>query len=105
MIFGDLYSKAALVEQGVTPLMFYDAASRLIKTELPNGTFSKVTFDAWKQFHFDVNDSVKDSDWYKKRITLPNNNPEKQSALKSEMHDNTPSYIVLDTLGRPTLGH
>ena len=38
-----------LVETGVTPIMYYDAAGRLIKTEMPDGTFSKVEFDSWKQ--------------------------------------------------------
>ncbi len=95
---------AELVESGVTPIMFYDAASRLIKTELPNGTFSKVIFDAWKEFHFDVNDTVKDSQWYAKRITLADSNPEKKAAQKTEIHDNTPSCVITDTLGRPTLG-
>src|SRR5476649_266274 len=38
-----------LVELGVTPLLYYDAMSRLIKTVMPDATFSKTEFDAWKQ--------------------------------------------------------
>ena len=38
-----------LVETGVTPVMYYDAVGRLIKTDMPDGTFSKVEFDSWKQ--------------------------------------------------------
>jgi RHS repeat-associated protein len=92
------------VEQGVSPIIYYDGAGRNIKTELPNGTFTKVVFDAWKQETFDVNDTIKDSLWFKERIVLPNSNPEFKAAKKSEVHYDTPSIIVLDTLGRPTLG-
>lgn len=95
---------AELVESGVTPVMYYDAASRLIKTELPNGTFSKVAFDTWKEYYFDVNDTVLESTWYSQRIALVNSDPEKKAALKTEIHANTPSCSILDTLGRPTLG-
>ncbi len=34
-----------LVEWGVTPVLRYDALGRLIRTDLPNGTFSRVEFD------------------------------------------------------------
>src|SRR5581483_8404703 len=36
-----------LVERGVTPIITYDAIGRVIRTDLPNGTFTKVVFDAW----------------------------------------------------------
>ncbi len=94
----------AWVEQGVSPIIYYDGAGRSVKTEFPNGTFIKVEFDAWKQFSYDPNDTVKDSAWYKERIALADNHPEKKAAQKSEVHYNTPSCLVTDTLGRPTLG-
>ncbi len=94
----------ALVESGVTPTLFYDALGRLIKTEMPDDTFSKVAFDAWKQINFDANDTVEDSDWYAHRMTLLNNDPQRQAAEKAKVHHGTPSYLFLDTLGRPTLG-
>lgn len=92
------------VERGVSSTIYYDGAGRNVKTEMPNGTFTKVVFDAWKQETFDVNDTIKDSQWYKERIILPNSNSEFKAAKKSEIHHATPSIIVLDTLGRPTLG-
>lgn len=95
---------AGLVETGVTPILFYDAAGRVIKTELPNGTLTKVEFDAWKQYSYDMNDTIKDSEWYAERIALADNNAEKKAALKAEIHYNTPTCIILDTLGRPALG-
>ncbi|MGV8964506.1 MAG: SpvB/TcaC N-terminal domain-containing protein, partial [Candidatus Saccharimonadaceae bacterium] len=91
------------VEQGISSTLYYDGAGRNIKTELPNGTFTKVIFNSWKRYSFDVNDTVKDSDWYKQRMVLGNGDPEKKAALQTEFHYNTPSCIVLDTLGRPTL--
>lgn len=85
------------VEQGVSPILYYDGAGRNVKTELPNGTFTKVVFDAWKQYSYDVNDTVEESIWKTK--------PENAAAyLKTKSHADTPSIIVLDTLGRPTLG-
>ncbi|MEJ7805950.1 MAG: LamG domain-containing protein, partial [Telluria sp.] len=34
------------VEEAVTPLMYYDAVGRLMRTEMPDGTFSRVVFSA-----------------------------------------------------------
>jgi RHS repeat-associated protein len=93
----------AWVERGVSPIMYYDGMGRNVRTELPNGTFTKVEFDAWKQITYDTNDTVLDSNWYKQRKDLPSNNPEKKAADKAALHHNTPSVIFLDTLGRPTL--
>ena len=97
-----------LVETGVTPIMYYDAAGRLIKTEMPDGTFSKVTFDSWKQAVHDANDTVKDSDWYLKRTdnTRPDfisDVKEQQAAAKAVKHFDTPGMMHFDTLGRPIL--
>ncbi|MBP9881834.1 MAG: hypothetical protein KBF32_00435 [Chitinophagales bacterium] len=92
-----------LVEAGVTPVMFYDAVGRLIKTKMPDDTFSKVEFDSWRQMIYDANDTVKDSDWYTKRIGLPANDPEREAAVKAAAHYNTASQLHFDTLGRPVL--
>jgi RHS repeat-associated protein len=92
-----------LVETGVTPIMYYDAMGRLVKTEMPDGTFSKVEFDSWKQIIYDANDTVKDSDWYTKRMALTAGDPEITAAEKAATHYNTPSQLHFDTLGRPVL--
>lgn len=92
-----------LVETGVSPTLFYDSMGRLVRTELPDGTFTKVEFDAWKQYTYDTNDTVIDSNWYLERMALPDNNPEKKAAIKAELHYDTPSCMVQDTLGRPIL--
>ncbi len=61
--------EAALVETGMTPVIHYDPAGRIIKTDFPNGTFSKVEFNAWFYRGYDVNDTVRDVDckWYTDR--------------------------------------
>jgi RHS repeat-associated protein len=102
-----------LVETGVTPILYYDSLGRLIKTELPDKTFTKVKFDAWKQTSYDQNDTVKDSQWYTDRINnliiaeliAAGKDPakEKEAAQKSDKHHGTPITIHLDTLGRPIL--
>lgn len=106
-----------LVETGVTPVMYYDATGRLIKTEMPDDTFSKVEFDSWKQQSFDANDTILDSKWHRERIhNLINDEledegkdpaKEKAAAQKAAVHYNTPSTIHLDNLGRPfcTIAH
>ncbi|CAN5793742.1 hypothetical protein BH11BAC3_BH11BAC3_12900 [soil metagenome] len=93
-----------LVEQGVTPIITYDAAGRVIRTDMPDGTFSKVEFDAWMQKTYDQNDTVVDSDWYKKRKINPDpaiaSPGEIKAAEKALLHYNTPTISYLDSLGR-----
>jgi len=102
-----------LVESGVTPLMYYDAPGRLIKTELPDGTFSRTEFDSWKQVIFDPNDTVLESSWYKNRsnhlidaeLLAAGKDPDKEkfAAEQAAKHANTPVTQHFDTLGRPIL--
>lgn len=102
-----------LVESGVTPLMYYDAPGRLIKTKLPDGTLSRTEFDSWKQVIFDPNDTVLESDWYKNRSThlidaellAAGKDPDKEkfAADQATKHANTPTTQYFDTLGRPIL--
>jgi RHS repeat-associated protein len=99
-----------LVERGVTPIIYYDSAGRVIKTELPDGSFSKVEFDSWKQLAYDQNDTVLESTWYTDRINGLLNDEfiqdgkdpvkEKEAAQKAAAHANTPAIIYFDSLGR-----
>jgi RHS repeat-associated protein len=93
-----------MAELGVTAILHYDPLSRVIQTDYPNKTFSKVEFSPWLQKTFDANDTVAQSDWYKFRITTPDPaiaTPEEISAAqKAFLHNNTPSLAHLDTLGR-----
>ncbi|MCC6463227.1 MAG: hypothetical protein IT260_22350 [Saprospiraceae bacterium] len=93
--------EAELVELGFTPVLYYDALGRLIRTEQPNGAFSKVEFDAWMQRAWDENDTVKDSRWYMERIN--GQGSEKDAALKAEICHGTPTVTHIDSLGRAFL--
>lgn len=101
---------AQLVETGVTPILYYDAVGRQIKTILPDGTLTKVEFDSWKQLRFDQNDTVLDPDcnWYLRRTDTTRTDfisgpKEQQAAIKAAVHASTPSSVYLDSLGRPIL--
>jgi RHS repeat-associated protein len=100
-------SEDALVETGFTPLLYYDAVGRNIKTELPNGTFTKEKFDVWHSKSYDANDTVKDSQWYIDRSSPdPNvisepNNPKERAAWLAAKHHNTPATVHTDSLGNP----
>ena len=43
---------------GVSPVLFYDPAERIVATLHPNHTYEKVVFDPWQQTTCDVNDTV-----------------------------------------------
>lgn len=106
-----------LRESGVTPVLHYDAAGRLVKTEMPDDTFTSVEYDSWMQKSFDQNDNCAKSKWYTGRITGSINailtregkDPvkEKEAADKTAIHDNTPSVAHTDSLGRTfyTIAH
>ncbi|CAN5844879.1 hypothetical protein BH18ACI4_BH18ACI4_08570 [soil metagenome] len=100
-------------ETGITPVLYYDAPGRLVRTEFPDGSYSRVDFSPWYVSSFDANDTAfetepaRPSDWYKRRIdpTHPrfaefNNPQDRRAAELVEMHANTPSVTHLDSLGR-----
>jgi RHS repeat-associated protein len=118
--------------EGVSPVIFYDPVGRTVIILHPDNTFEKVVFDNWKQIAYDVNDTVlldprTDSDiasfvskyfesqpetwqtWYQKRLTgvLSTDEDEKNAAIKTESHGNTPTISYFDSLGRSfmTLQH
>jgi RHS repeat-associated protein len=103
-------------EYGVTPVMYYDAPGRLIRTELPNGSFSRIEFSPWHVHSFDPNDTAfdpvngKHSDWYQRRTDPAHprfqefeNPANKRAAKLIEAHANTPSITILDSLGRDVI--
>jgi len=98
-----------LREYGVTPIIHYDPLTRVIRTDMPDGTFSKVEFTAWNQESRDKNDTVLESDWYAEKGSpdpnMPNEptDPEERAAYLAARHANTPQLVHLDTLGRTFL--
>lgn len=114
--FSDTYEyedEEDLVQVGVTPILYYDAAGRNIRTELPNKTFTKVEFDAWHTKEYDTNDTVLESDWYQDLLThhaailngsTEPTDPELRAAWLTKEHANTPSVMHMDCLGRTIYG-
>jgi hypothetical protein len=47
------------LQVGVSPVLFYDPAERVIATLHPNHSYEKVVFDPWQQTTWDVNDTVR----------------------------------------------
>ncbi len=119
-----------MTDTGVTPILFYDPAERVVATLHPNHTWEKVVFDPWQQATWDVNDTVlldpktdeevKDfflrlpeadywPTWHAQRIagnfgaTPVQQLAEKQAAEKTAKHAGTPTVAYLDTLGRTFL--
>ena len=102
-------SEPAIVETGVTPVLHYDALDRLVRTDLPDGTFSRVEFATWEQRSFDQDDTVLESAWYADRGSpdpagSEPANSEKRAAWLSAKHADTPSVEYLDAQGRPFYG-
>jgi RHS repeat-associated protein len=114
--FTDSHSFEEPLEVGVTPIMYYDSAGRLTRTESPDGSFSRVEFSPWHVSSFDANDTAfnadpsQQSDWYKRR-TEPahprfadfNSLGNQRAAELTQIHVNTPTQVFLDSLGRDVI--
>ena len=86
----------------VNTVMHYDPLGRLIRTDFPDGSFSKVAFDAWKQENWDRNDTVLESEWYLTMQSSSQENEQRAASLAGA-HAETPQVIDFDVLGRPFL--
>lgn len=85
---------------GVTPVLHYDPLGRVVRTDLPDGSFSKTAFDGWVEIGYDPNDTVRDSWWYAQAVGSAD--PlQVDAAAKAAAHDGTPGAKHLDGLGRP----
>ena len=95
-------------EVGVTPIIYYDAAGRAVRTELPDGTVNRVAFSPWFVRTFDANDTVLESQWFLDRGGHPGwvetteapTDPGQRAAFLAKIHANTPAETHLDSLGR-----
>lgn len=103
--------EARLVHWGVTPILRRDPLGRVVRTDNPDGTFSRVEFDPWRQATWDESDTLLESGngWYEDRerpgrdlSRLPSD-PEQRAAALAAEHAGTPTVAHLDTLGRPVL--
>ncbi|AEE53362.1 SpvB/TcaC N-terminal domain-containing protein [Haliscomenobacter hydrossis] len=95
-------------EVGVTPVIYYDAAGRTVRTEMPDGTFSRVEFSPWHFQAYDANDTVLESQWFVDQggdhawITQPpeSPSPRQRATYLATIHANTSAETHLDSLGR-----
>lgn len=87
---------------GVTPILYYDAAGRLIRTEAPDGSYSRVAFTPWFMATWDASDTVEPNNaWYVRHIN--GTAEQRQAARLAEHHANTPTVTHLDSLGREVI--
>ena len=103
-------------EVGVTPVIYYDAVGRTVRTEMPDGSFSRVEFSPWHVKSYDPNDTAfnadptQRSDWYRRRMdpTHPQfaefNTAENTRCRKSDRSARRyPALTILDSLGRDVI--
>jgi len=86
---------------GEAQVFLYDPLGRLVRTEYPDGTLSRVEFDAWREESWDQNDTVLESAWLTEK--LGGTDAERRAAQLAMGHANTPEIRHLDALGRPFL--
>jgi len=103
-------------EAGLVRILYYDAPGRLIRTEMADGTFSRVEFSPWHVKTFDQNDTATASDWYATRNQLDVESglpvdvmgritatPEQRTGWLMARHRDTPGLMLLDSLGRDVI--
>ena len=120
------------VRIGVSPVLFYDPAGRVIATLHPDHSYEKVVFDPWQQTDYDVNDTCAprnaqtgdprtDPDiggfvaeyfktqpatwetWRAQRVGGALGAHEQDAAHRAAAHADTPITTHFDALGRPFL--
>lgn len=86
---------------GVATTIFYDAVGRVIRTEAPDGSFSRVAFSPWQMATYDHNDTLADpgNAWLARMRASPLP-AERRAAQLAAAHAGTPALTVLDSLGR-----
>ena len=92
-------------EVGVTPVLYYDAAGQLIRTEMPDGSISRVGYSPWYVAHFDANDTVQDvgNAWYARHTGAQATPAQLRAAQGAAVHAATPALSWLDSLGRDVI--
>jgi RHS repeat-associated protein len=110
---------------GVSSILCYDPAERVVATIHPNHTYEKVVFDPWRQENWDGNDTVLQADpkadpdvggfferlpdreyfptWYTQRVGGGLGPQEQDAANKAAAHAKTPTIVYVDSLARTVL--
>ncbi|WP_328418428.1 hypothetical protein OG470_32485 [Micromonospora sp. NBC_00389] len=88
-------------ESGVTPVLFYDAVGRQMRTDSPDGAYTRAEFSPWHVAEYDANDTVLEpgNAWYA-RMSASAVAAERRAAQLAAGHAATPALTLLDSLGR-----
>ncbi len=117
--FSDRFGCELPQANGVSTTLFYDAAGRVVRTEMPDGTFSWMEFSPWFSRSFDANDTVLESRWYREKgrnarppnaqmpppsvLGRPPWTADERAGWLAAQHANTPAEIHFDSLGREVI--
>lgn len=96
----DYTDETDLVEWGVTAITIHDPLSRAVRVDLPDGTYTSVELDPWRQLSYDGDDNALTSAWYAARIIQPAGSDANDAAVKAAAFAGTPAVSDLDPLGR-----
>jgi RHS repeat-associated protein len=96
-------TEPSLVATGYSAILRYDPLSRLVRTDLPDGTVSTTELDAWHEVSADGNDNVLSSAWYADASSRPASDPLHRAAGLAAQATGTPTTRVVDALGRSFL--
>jgi len=88
----DFIDNDTLNQFGVSPTLYYDPLNRVVKIETAKGFLIKREWTPWSESHYDQNDTVKESPYYKAHS-------DDLEIKKAEIFDNTPEQVILDNLG------
>ena len=94
-------SDEALRRYGVATRTHYNPIGRVIRQDLPNGTFTTSAYTTWETRLSDANDNVVGSDYEAVRHPLPAFDPERAALTAAQAHARTPTITETDVLGRP----
>jgi RHS repeat-associated protein len=93
----DYETEVVLTHFGVTTIAHYDAVGRLVRTDFPDGSYTKTEISTWQQVVWDRNDTLGDSLW----PTRPGQTPADQRATAAALlHLDTPARSSFDARGR-----
>lgn len=90
------------VETGVTSVIYYDAADKVVRTDNPDGSYSRADYSPWQLSSYDNNDTVLEpgNPWYAQMTSAGATTEQQRAAQLAAVHANTPSITIYDSLGR-----
>ncbi len=90
----------ALREHGVAMRTHYDPIGRVVRQDLPDGTFTTAAYASWETRRADANDNVVGSAYEAARQGLPAGDVERRALDRARAHADTPAIVELDPRGR-----